>query len=44
MILCNLLDDGLSHSGPFLRPSKSMRDGPPGTNTRQQSPIAWQVR
>jgi hypothetical protein len=43
MILCNLLYGGLSHSGPLLRPSESMRGGTLGTNPRQQPPSASQV-
>jgi hypothetical protein len=31
MILWNLLDGGLSRSGPLLRPSKSMWGGTSGT-------------
>jgi hypothetical protein len=36
MFLWNLSDDGPSHSGPLLRPSKSMRGGTSGTNPRQR--------
>jgi hypothetical protein len=43
MVLWNLMDDGLSHSGPVLRPSESMRRGAPSTNPRQSHPSAWQV-
>jgi hypothetical protein len=43
MVLWNLLDDGLSHSGPLLGPSESMRGGTPGTNPHQQPPSAWQM-
>jgi hypothetical protein len=35
MVLLNLLDGGLSQSGPLLRPFESMRGGTPGTNPRQ---------
>jgi hypothetical protein len=35
MVLWNPLDGGLSYSGPLLGPSKSMRGGTLGTNTRQ---------
>jgi hypothetical protein len=43
MVLWNLLDDGLSHSGPLLGPSESMRGGTLGTNPHQQPPSAWQM-
>jgi hypothetical protein len=43
MVLCNLLDGGLSHSGPVLGLSKPMRGAIPGTNPRQQPLNAWQV-
>jgi hypothetical protein len=32
MVLWNLSDDGLSHSGPLLGPSEVMQGGTPGTN------------
>jgi hypothetical protein len=32
MVLWNLLDGGLTCSGPLLGPSESMRGGTPGTN------------
>jgi hypothetical protein len=35
MALWNLLDGGLSRSGPLLRPFESMRGGTLGTNPRQ---------
>jgi hypothetical protein len=35
MVLWNLLDGGLSHNGPLLGPSESMRGGTPGTNLHQ---------
>jgi hypothetical protein len=35
MVFWNLLDDGLSHSGPLLGPSESLRGGTPSTNPRQ---------
>jgi hypothetical protein len=35
MVLYNLLDGGLSHSGPLLGPSESIRGGTPDTNPRQ---------
>jgi hypothetical protein len=35
MVLYNLLDGGLSHSGPLLGTSGSMRGGTSGTNPRQ---------
>jgi hypothetical protein len=35
MVLWNSLDGGLSHSGSLLGPSKSIRGGTLGTNTRQ---------
>jgi hypothetical protein len=35
MVPWNLLDGGPSHSGPFLRPSESMRGGTLSTNPRQ---------
>jgi hypothetical protein len=34
MVLWNLLDGGLSHSGPLLGPSESLQDGTPGINPR----------
>jgi hypothetical protein len=43
MVLWNLLDGGLSCSGPLLRPFESMRGGTSGTNPHQQPPSAWQV-
>jgi hypothetical protein len=35
MVLWNLLDGGLSRSGPLLGPFESMWGGTPGTNPRQ---------
>jgi hypothetical protein len=35
MIPWNLLDGGMSHSGPLLEPSESMRGGTLGTNPHQ---------
>jgi hypothetical protein len=43
MVLCNLSDGGLSHSGPVLGLFESMRGGTPSTNPCQQPPSAWQV-
>jgi hypothetical protein len=43
MVLWNLLDGGLSHSGPLLGPFESMQGGTSGTNPRQEPPSAWQV-
>jgi hypothetical protein len=43
MVLWNLLEGDLSHSGPLLRPSESMRGGTLGTNSRQQPLSTWQV-
>jgi hypothetical protein len=43
MVIWNLLDGRLSHSGPLLGPSKSLRGGTPGTNSHQQPPSACQV-
>jgi hypothetical protein len=43
MVIWNLLDGGLSHSGPLLGSSESMWGGTPGTNPRQQPLSAWQV-
>jgi hypothetical protein len=43
MILWNHLDGGLSHTGPLLGPSESMRGGTRGTNHRQQPPSALEV-
>jgi hypothetical protein len=43
MVLCNLLDGGMSCSGPLLGPSESMRSGTSGTNLHQQPPSAWQL-
>jgi hypothetical protein len=40
MALWNLLDGGLSHSGPLLRPFESMRGSTTCTNPRQQPPSA----
>jgi hypothetical protein len=34
MVLWNLPDGGLSHSGPLRGPSKSMQGGTTGTNSR----------
>jgi hypothetical protein len=34
MIIWNLLDDGLSHNGPLLEPSKSMQGDTPSMNPR----------
>jgi hypothetical protein len=36
MALWNHLDGGLSHSGPPLGSSESLRGGTPGTNSHQQ--------
>jgi hypothetical protein len=35
MVFWNLLDGGLSHTGPLLRPFNSMRTSTLGTNPRQ---------
>jgi hypothetical protein len=35
MVLCNLLDDGSSHSRLLIGPSESMRGGTLGTNPRR---------
>jgi hypothetical protein len=43
MVLYNLLEGGLSHSGPLLGPFESMLGVTPCTNLRQQPPNAWQV-
>jgi hypothetical protein len=43
MVLWNLLDGGLSHSGLLLGPSEFMRGGTLGTNPHQLPPSAWQV-
>jgi hypothetical protein len=43
MVIWNLLDSGLSHSGPLLRPSESMQDGTLGNNPHQQPLSVWQV-
>jgi hypothetical protein len=43
MVLWNLLDGGLSHSGPLLGSFESMRGGTLGTNLCQQPSSAWQV-
>jgi hypothetical protein len=43
MVLCNLLDGGLSHSRPLLGPSESMWGGTLDTNPHQQPLSAWQV-
>jgi hypothetical protein len=43
MVLWDLLDGGLSHSGPLLGPSKSTRGGTSGTNPQQQLLSAWHV-
>jgi hypothetical protein len=34
MVFWNLLDGGLSHSRPLLRPSESLQGGTLGTNPR----------
>jgi hypothetical protein len=36
MVLSNLLDGGLSHSGPIIGPSESIQGGTLGTNPCQQ--------
>jgi hypothetical protein len=43
MVLWNILDGGLSRSGPLLRSLDSMWGDTPGTNPHQQPLSAWQV-
>jgi hypothetical protein len=43
MVLWNLLNGGLSHSGPLLGPSESMRGGTPDTNPRHLDDPRWKL-